>query len=311
MQFGIHIGQQNMAMNDMRALWRRCDADLDWISVWDHLYEAPPAGGTIPHFEAVACLGALAADTQHARLGCLVFYVGYRNPGLLAKSATTIDHISGGRFELGIGGGWHQWEAEAYGYDFPGVGVRLDMLDEAAELITSYFTNERTTYDGTYFRADHASMLPQPVRGTMPLWIGGVGEKRTLKTTARYATGWNAAYISPAEFRRLNDVLDRHCHDLDRDPATIERSINLMFNLGTDAASAARAEEQLATQWGPLWERVSAGALLGTPDTAVERLMEYREAGADLVNIAIRAPIDHEALEAYLSDTVPVARAAG
>jgi alkanesulfonate monooxygenase SsuD/methylene tetrahydromethanopterin reductase-like flavin-dependent oxidoreductase (luciferase family) len=308
MQFGIHIGQQNMSMDDMRSLWRRCDGDLDWISVWDHLYEAPPAGGTIPHFEAVACLGALAADTQHARLGCLVFYVGYRNPGLLAKSATTIDHISGGRFELGIGGGWHEWEAAAYGYDFPGVGDRLDMLDEAAGLITSYFTNERTTHDGAYFRAENASMLPEPVRGSMPLWIGGVGEKRTLRITAQYATGWNAAYISPAEYRRLNDVLDRHCHDIDRDPATIERSINLMFNLGTDAASAARAEEQLAAQWGPMWERVSAGALLGTPDTAVERLMEYRDAGADLVNIAIRAPIDHDALDAYLSDTVPAAR---
>ncbi len=98
-------------------------------------------------------LGALAADTQHARLGCLVFYVGYRNPGLLAKAAITIDHISGGRFELGLGGGWHEWEATAYGYDFPPVGQRLDMLDEAAGLINSYFTNERTTHDGAYFRA--------------------------------------------------------------------------------------------------------------------------------------------------------------
>ena len=85
MQLGVHIGQQNMTMDEMRTLWRRFDAaGIDWISVWDHLYEAPNAGGTQPHFEAVACLGALAADTSHARLGCLVFYVGYRNPGLLA-----------------------------------------------------------------------------------------------------------------------------------------------------------------------------------------------------------------------------------
>jgi len=310
MQLGIHIGQQNMAMDEMRALWRRCDEPLDWISVWDHHYEAPPAGGTIPHFEAVACLGALAADTQHARIGCLVFYVGYRNPGLLAKAATTIDHISGGRFELGIGGGWHEWEAEAYGYDFPSVGKRLDMLDEAAALITSYFTNERTTHDGEYFRANDASMLPQPVDGSMPVWIGGVGEKRTLRMAAQHASGWNAAYISPDEFRRLNGVLDQHCADLGRDPATIERSINLMFNLGVDAESAARNEADLAGQWGPMWERVSAGALLGTPDTAVDRLLEYRDAGADLINVAIRAPIDHEALEAYIAETVPAARAA-
>lgn len=309
MQLGIHIGQQNMSMDAMRALWRRCDGDLDWISVWDHLYEAPPAGGTIPNFEAVACLGALAADTQHARIGCLVFYVGYRNPGLLAKAATTIDHISGGRFELGLGGGWHQWEAEAYGYDFPSVGKRLDMLDEAAGLITSYFTNGRTTHDGEFFRAADASMLPAPVDGSMPIWIGGVGERRTLRMTARHATGWNAAYISPEEYRRLNGVLDRHCDELGRDPATIERSINLMFNLGVDDASAKRNEADLAAQWGPMWERVSAGALLGTPETAVESVLEYRDAGADLVNIAIRAPIDHEALEGYLTRTVPAVRA--
>ena len=304
MQLGVHIGQQNMTMDEMRSLWRRFDdAHIDWISVWDHLYEAPPAGGTIPHFEAVACLGALAADTRHARLGCLVFYVGFRNPGLLAKAATTIDHISGGRFELGIGGGWHEWEAKAYGYDFPGVGARLDMLDEAAALINSYFANERTTHDGDYFRASDASMLPPPVRGHMPLWIGGVGEKRTLKIVAQYATGWNAAYISPAEYGRLGKVLDRHCEDAGRDPATVERSINVMFDLGRDEAA-------LASQWGDMWERVSGGSLHGTPEQAVERILEYREAGADMVNIAVRAPVDPEMIDAYLELTAPAVRSA-
>ena len=153
-------------------------------------------------------------------------------------------------------------------------------------------------------------MLPAPVDGSMPLWIGGVGEQRTLRITARHATGWNAAYISPDEFRRLNGVLDRHCEDIGRDPAEIERSLNLMFNLGVDEAAAAQAEADLVAQWGPMWDRVSAGALLGTPDSAVERLLAYRDAGADLVNIAIRAPIDHAALAAYLTETVPAVRAA-
>src|SRR5215207_11501845 len=123
LHLGAHVGQQNMAMDDMRALWRHLDdAGLDWISCWDHLYEAPPLGGTMPHFEALATLGALCAETRRARIGCLVFYVGDRNPGLLAKAATTLDHISGGRFELGLGAGWHEQEAEAFGYDFPPVG---------------------------------------------------------------------------------------------------------------------------------------------------------------------------------------------
>ncbi|MFT7599238.1 MAG: alkanesulfonate monooxygenase SsuD, partial [Acidimicrobiales bacterium] len=212
LQLGAHIGQQNLEMDDLRRLW--CfldDAGLDWISVWDHLYEAPPQGGVLPHFEAVATLSALACDTTNARLGCLVFYVGYRNPGLLARAAITIDHLSGGRFELGLGGGWHQPEAEAYGYDFPGVGTRLDMLEEATELTKSLFANERTDYDGTHYQAVNASMLPGPVNGTMPIWIGGRGEKRTLPMAARLADGWNAAYVSAEEFERLNGVLDAAC----------------------------------------------------------------------------------------------------
>lgn len=302
MQLGVHIGQQNLSMDELRDIWRRADsAGADWISVWDHLYEAPPAGGTIDHFEAVACLGALAAETTNARLGCLVFYVGYRNPGLLAKAAVTIDHISGGRFELGIGAGWHEWEATAYGYDFPAVGRRLDMLDEAAGLLTSYFTNDRTTHDGTYFRASDASMLPRPVRGRMPIWIGGVGEKRTLRMAAQHADGWNAAYVSPDEYRRLNGVLDGHADSLGRDPSTIERSINLMFDLGKDEAA-------LAAQWGAMWDRVREGSLHGTVEQASERIAAYRDAGADLVNVALRAPVDQDLLDAYLTEVAPALR---
>lgn len=303
MQLGVHIGQQNLSMDELRAVWRRADAaGADWISVWDHLYEAPPAGGTIDHFEAVACLGALAAETTHARLGCLVFYVGYRNPGLLAKAAVTVDHISGGRFELGIGAGWHEWEAAAYGYDFPPVGRRLDMLDEAAGLLTSYFTNDRTTHDGEYFRASDASMLPRPVRGRMPIWIGGVGEKRTLRMAAQHADGWNAAYVSPEEYRRLNGVLDDHAETQGRDPATIERSINLMFDLGKN-------EAELAAQWGAMWDRVRDGSLHGSVEQASDRIAAYRDAGADLVNVALRAPVDHDLLDAYLTEIAPSLRA--
>lgn len=310
LSLGAHVGQQNMTMNEMRALWRRLDeAGCDWISAWDHIYEAPPAGGTIPHFEAVATLGALAADTTNARLGCLVFYVGYRNPGLLAKAAITIDHISGGRFELGIGAGWHEWEAKAYGYDFPSAGTRLDMLDEATELITSLFSEERTTFTGTHFRAEDASCLPPPVRGRLPLWIGGVGEKRTLRTVAAKADGWNAAYIPPEEFARLNGVLDNWCDTFDRDPGTIERSVNLMFMMGADQASADRAEEAVAAQWGDRAERVKGGALSGTPDQAIETVQRYIDAGADMVNIALRAPFDPDALEAYLTVVMPAVRA--
>ena len=130
---GVHVGQQNMAMDEMRALWRKLDSNgVDWISAWDHFYEAPPKGGTEPHFEALATLGALAAETQNARIGCLVFYVGYRNPALLAKAATTLDHISGGRCVLGIGSGWQENEHVAYGIEYLTAGKRLSKLEAEA-----------------------------------------------------------------------------------------------------------------------------------------------------------------------------------
>jgi alkanesulfonate monooxygenase SsuD/methylene tetrahydromethanopterin reductase-like flavin-dependent oxidoreductase (luciferase family) len=320
---GAHVGQQNFEMDEMRALWRWLDGNgFDWLSAWDHIYEAPPAGGTIPHFEAVATLAALAVETTNARLGCLVFYVGYRNPGLLAKAAITIDHLSGGRFELGIGAGWHEWEAEAYGYDFPPVGKRLDMLDEAARLIgpligasrfeesdTAGDDPKRTTFAGHYFRLRNASCLPPPAYGTMPLWFGGVGENRTLPMTARYADGWNAAYVSAAEYGRLNTLLDQRCQDLDRDPGAVERSVNLVFAMGSDRRQAERTEADLASQWGSMAERIMGGALLGTPEQAVERVAAYAEAGADMVNVALRAPFEREALDAYHEVVMPQVRA--
>jgi F420-dependent oxidoreductase-like protein len=306
---GAHVGQQNMTMAELRALWRKLDrSGFDWISAWDHFYEAPPAGGTVPHFEALATLGALAAETQHARLGCLVFYVGYRNPALLAKAATTLDHISGGRFELGIGAGWHMWEATAYGYEFPPVKTRLDMLDEAATIIRGMLTRERTTFSGKHFRVDNASCLPRPIQPRLPLWIGGVGEKRTLRLVARHADGWNAAYIPPQEFARLGAILDHWCEREDRNPKDVRRAVNLSFNLAIDSDGAAREATKLKQEWGAMANRIAGGALMGTPAQAAERILEYVAAGASDVNIALRAPFNSEALDAYIEEVVPQVR---
>ncbi len=115
---------------------------------------------------------------KNARLGCLVFYVGYRNPASIAKAAATLDHISGGRFELGLGAGWHEQEATAYGYDFPGVGTRLDMLDEATTIIRGLLTQERTSFTGKHYSVDNASSLPLPIQDRLPIWLGGLGEKK-------------------------------------------------------------------------------------------------------------------------------------
>ncbi len=296
-------------MNEMRALWRSLDEHLDWISAWDHLYEAPPAGGTLPHYEALTVLGALAASTERAQIGCLVFYVGYRSPGVLAKAATTLDHITGGRFNLGLGSGWHEQEARAFGYPFPSVSTRFDMLDEAATIIRSLLTNQRTTFTGTHFSVDDASCLPLPMQERLPIWIGGMGEKKTLPLVAKHADGWNVPYISPDEFARLSGILDDRCRDVSRDPASVRRAINLTFNLRSTTAEADAEVEKLKAAWGPSFNRVSAGALLGTPTDAVDRIRAYIAAGAQDINIALRAPWDADALRAYLTEVVPAVRA--
>ena len=213
LSLGAHVGQQNLEMDEMRAVWRRLDeAGVDWISCWDHFYEAPPAGGTIAHFEAIATLGALCADTRRARIGCLVFYVGYRNPGLLAKAATTLDHISGGRFELGLGAGWHEQEAAAYGYDFPPIGTRFDMLEEAFPLIRGLLTQERTTVDGRYFRARDASCLPPPRGRSSPADLAGRGRAQAdagagRRLRRRLERGLRVARAVPAAQRHDRSLL--------------------------------------------------------------------------------------------------------
>lgn len=308
LRLGVHVGQQNMTMTDMRQLWRKLDEKVDWISAWDHFYEAPPAGGTIDHFEAMTTLGALAAETRNAAIGVMVLYVGYRNPASIAKAAATLDHISNGRFELGLGAGWHVEEATAFGYDFPPIGTRLDMLEEATTIIRGMLTQERTTFNGSHYSVENASNLPMPVQERLPIWIGGVGEKRTLKIVAEQADGWNAAYISAENFARLNSVLDQWCEEAAREPATLDRSIHLTFNLGTTQASVDAQRAQLREAWGPAASRIERGALLCTPNEAVDRLNQYRENGASMINIALRAPWDEEALDAYLEEVIPQVR---
>lgn len=299
---GVHIGQQAMPMAELRSLWRRLDdAGVDWISVWDHLYEAPPANGTMAHHEAVATLGALAADTSDARIGCLVFCAGYRNLGLLAKSAITIDHISNGRFELGIGAGWHEQEANAFGLAFPPLGQRFEMLEEALPLLRDLLRGQRVTHSGTHVRLSEALCTPAPVRGVLPIWIGGTGRSRTPRLAAEHADGWNAAYVGPREFRELNDLVDERCAEVGRPPGSLERAINLMFMLSSGRRSQSPVE-QLRDGWGDLAERMAEGALSGGPADVVERCAAYVEAGARQINIVLRSPWDDMALDRYLEE---------
>jgi alkanesulfonate monooxygenase SsuD/methylene tetrahydromethanopterin reductase-like flavin-dependent oxidoreductase (luciferase family) len=305
-QFGAHVGAQNATVEELRTLWKWLDASgIDWISLWDHLYEAPPAGGTQPHFEAFSMLGALAVDTRHARLGCLVFCSQYRNIGLLMKGAVSVDHLSSGRFELGMGSGWHEQEAEAFGFDFPSQGGRFKVLEGQLQAINKWRNGERVTQSSPGVELKDASMIPGP-QGKMPLWIGGLGPKQTLRMAGAYADGWNAAYASPAQYKELNGILDDWCVKAGREPSSVERSINLSYGFSRDDVSVVK--KQLEDQWGAASGRIISGSLLGRPQDAMEQIAPFVEAGAQMVNIAIRPPWDQDLLAEYVETVIPQMR---
>ncbi len=287
--FGVHTGLQNISVGDLRHSWRRIeDLGFDWISIWDHFYGATGRPDDSECLEAVAMHAALALETARVSVGSLVYSIGYRHPAVLAKAVTTIDQLSNGRAAFGLGAGWAKVEYQAYGIDFPSDGTRLDQLEEGIQIVKGLLHGERTSFQGTYFSCDDAANDPRPVQAHLPIWIGGGGEKRTLRIAARYADGWNVPFVSPAEFARKRAVLSAHCDDLGRDLAAIRCAVNV---------GLAWTDESLSAQFGKIAETVGPGCLTGSDDEVIDRIGQYVEAGADQVNIALRAPFDLDALE--------------
>ena len=307
MRFGLHIGQQNLNIDEMRRMWRWADtAGFDWVDVWDHFYEAPPIDGNGSCFEATTCMAAIACETVNCRIGVLVLGMNYRHPAVLANALCTIDQLSGGRLEIGLGAGWHEPEYTAYGIPFRPIKERLDMLEEGVQVIRKLTTEDRANFDGQYFQLKNAACNPKGVQARPRIWVGGNGEKRTLRIAARQADGWNTPYTSPAEFKRLSGVLDSWCEKEGRDPAAIERNVNLSFHMAASAAALRAAEAQYVSTWGPAAEVMrTRGVVIGTPDQAIDLVGRYAAAGAARVNIAIRPPVDWDALHAWASEVIP------
>jgi F420-dependent oxidoreductase-like protein len=288
--YGVHAGLQHTTMEDLRALWRRIeDLGFGWISVWDHFYSATLSDDPTCH-EAVATHAALACDTNTVRCGSLVYCVGYRHPAVLANAICTIDHLSGGRADLGLGAGWSQVEYDAYGIPFPSTGARLDMLEEAVQCVRGLLRDQKTSFEGKYFRLVDAQCEPKPVQAELPIWVGGTGERRTLRIAARYADGWNAAFIDPDTFAHKLGVLHQHCADVGRDAQQIRTAVNV---------GLAWTEESLRQQFGGLADLVRPGVLGGSDAEVVERIGRYVDAGAGQVNLSLRAPFDIDALERF------------
>jgi F420-dependent oxidoreductase-like protein len=288
--FGVHAGLQNTSMEALRALWRRVEhLGFGWISVWDHFYSAT-LGDDPECLEAVATHAALACDTTRVRCGSLVYSVGYRHPAVLANAICTIDQLSGGRADFGIGAGWSQIEYDAYGIPFPPVGVRMDQLEEAIQCVRGLLREDRVDFEGKWFQLRDAQCVPKPIQPNLPIWVGGGGEKRTLRITARWADGWNIPFVSPETFAQKRAVLLRHCDAVGRDPAEIQTAVNV---------GLAWSEESLRQQFGGLADYVRPGVLTGSDAEVIDRIGAYVDAGAGQVNLALRAPFDEDAVDRF------------
>jgi F420-dependent oxidoreductase-like protein len=232
MRFAFKTSPQHVQWSDMLAVWREADQIELFESGWtfDHFY---PIRGDLdgPCLEGWVTLTALAQATQRVRLGNLVSGIHYRHPALLANMAATLDIISNGRLELGIGAGWNELESGAYGMALGTPRERSDRFEEACEVLVGLLTQESTTFQGKYYQLKDARCEPKPVQAPHPpIVIGGGGEQRTLRTTARFAQHWNFVGGTPDEFAHKVEVLHRHCADVGRDPKEITLSSHVRLD---------------------------------------------------------------------------------
>ena len=227
MRYGLKLSQ-NATIDELRAVWRVADeAGFDHCWCMDHLATLGPRDDG-PIFEAWTLLAGMAVATSRTRIGCMVTGNTYRHPGVLAKAAVTVDHLSGGRLEFGLGAGWAENEHTMLGLPFGTKGDRADRLEEACQVIRSLWTQPRTSFDGTHYQLTGAVAEPKPAqRPHPPIWIGGSGRQRTLRITARYADVWNASGGSPEDVAEVSAVLDQRCAEIGRDPAQIRRSVQV------------------------------------------------------------------------------------
>lgn len=238
-RYAIKTPPQHSPWSDILSTWRAAD-EIDvyesaWL--WDHFYPLrPPYDG--PCLEGWTALSALAGATSRLRLGSMVNGMPYRHPAVTANMAATLDIISGGRFLLGLGAGWNEMEAEAYGIELGTLTERFDRFDEGLEIIRSLLDNELTTFLGEHFTITDARCEPKPVQDRLPIVIGGKGPRRTLRAVARWADQWDMAFPeSPGEWERLDRVLQQHCADVGRDHAEITRSVHFRYNADDDPAA--------------------------------------------------------------------------
>ena len=285
------------------------DAGFEWFSVMDHLWQLPFVGEREePFFDCYSVLPAIARETESMELSALVTSPHYRNPAMLGRILTSLDHVSGGRAVLGIGAGWFEEEYDAYGYDFPDISTRVSQFVDAVRLIEAMWTEESpVTYRGEHYEIEDCILEPKPVQEPRPdVLVGGGGEQLTLKAVADVADRWNVPGVSPDEFARKCDVLADHCETFGTDYDAIEKTVfqPAVIRETSEAAHEAYEEFQRETDAGEPTPREDYRGLVGTPAEVSEEIDRFEERGAEMVMVRAERD-DPETLEYLLEDVVP------
>ena len=308
-KLGILLWNQATDWAAYEAAARRIDGlGYDSLWAWDHLY-AIFGDPYQPIFEGYTTLAAWSKVTTNVRLGLLVGANTFRNPGVVAKMLTTIDHASGGRAICGIGGAWHDLEHAANGIEFgTGFGQRLDWLEESAAALRALFAGQTvTSAPGGHYAFDRLVLLPKPVQEQLPIMIGGSGEKKTLRSVARHADMWNA--MGDADFLRHKlDVLHRHCDDAGRDPAEIELTVGCKPIIRSTAEAADRVwREQMANNRTPMSDVADDATFwVGTPERIAEQMAARKAIGFHTFLGELAAPYDDETIERWITEVRPM-----
>jgi probable F420-dependent oxidoreductase len=335
MRFGLSLPHYGFSLPDEAPIsfesiagWAIRAERLGFDSIWisDHFFYSFARYGVDPTpiaaVEPLTAIAGLATVTERIRLGTLVLGAPFRHPSIVAKMATTIDGISGGRFSLGVGAGWLEEEFTAFGYRFGSVGERFAALEETLAVLAALSSGEPAVYDGPTVTLAEARLLPEPVQPRIPVWVGGKGGPRLLDLAARYADGWNAVWRwTPEAFGARAAAAREACERRGRDPASFRLSVGLYTLLGeTDAAFSDRFERARASMPGGAMRAESemswtVDTLSGTPAQAIDRIRAFERVGVEEIVVApwvlpftVREP---EILELFASDVMPAFRAGG
>ena len=268
LRYAIKTQPHHGQWSEYLDIWREADQMETFESAWnfDHFYPtSEPFDG--PCLEGWTMLAALAHATSRLRIGCMVSAIPYRHPAVIANMAGTIDVISGGRFVLGLGAGWHEIESAAYGLPLGTIKERMDRFEEGVEVVLSLLTEDETSFQGRYYQLTNARCEPKGPQQPPPLVIGGVGKRRTLRIVARHAQMWDSLFVPPSEWPALHQVLVEHCAAVGRDPSEITSVAHVKYNAGENA------------------------------NVLAEQAFAYGEAGVNLVVFSMIAPLSAASLE--------------